>query len=146
MLGKRDKTQTSQQSLGPQKKSFCKFSQLLAIKHLSRIHISICPVAPPQRGKMKYHWGSRKNKCQAATLYKSYFNLSNGKQNAICTSSCRVVGMQLYNQGKQRPKWRALKTFNVETHVQINVGRVGVREGIELGWSQGFRLDELDVW
>jgi len=38
-----------------------------------------------------------------------------------------------------------MKTSNYETHVQANVGGVGTREGIELGWSQGFRLDELDV-
>jgi hypothetical protein len=38
------------------------------------------------------------------------------------------------------------KTSNDETHVQANVGGVGTREGIELKWSQGFKLDELDVW
>jgi hypothetical protein len=38
-----------------------------------------------------------------------------------------------------------MKTFNAETQVQINVGGVGTREGVELGWSQAFGLDELDV-
>jgi hypothetical protein len=34
-------------------------------------------------------------------------------------------------------------TFNVETQVQANANGMGVREGIRLGWSQGFGLD---VW
>jgi hypothetical protein len=29
-------------------------------------------------------------------------------------------------------------TSNVETHVQADVGGVGVKKGSELGWSQGF--------
>jgi hypothetical protein len=53
---------------------------------------------------MKHYWGNKKNKCQAATLYESYTNLSNGKRNAIYTSHCGVMGMQLYKQGQQRPK------------------------------------------
>jgi len=31
-------------------------------------------------------------------------------------------------------------------HVQVDASEVGGKEGIELGWSQGFGLDELDVW
>jgi len=45
----------------------------------------------------------------------------------------------------KRPKWKDSRTFNVETQVQANVGGVRVREGIRIGWSQGFGLDELDV-
>jgi hypothetical protein len=37
-----------------------------------------------------------------------------------------------------------LKTFNAKTQVQLNVSKVGLREGVELGWSQTFGLDELD--
>jgi hypothetical protein len=113
---------------------------------LSWIRISLCLIASPQGGKMRHHWGSRRNKCQATTLYKSCINLSYGKQNAICRTSHRVVGMQLYNRRRQRFKWKDLKTFNIETHVQNNADRVGEREGIKLGWSQRFRLDELDIW
>ncbi len=36
-------------------------------------------------------------------------------------------------------------TCNDETQVQADVGGVGTREGIRLKWSQGFKLDELDV-
>jgi hypothetical protein len=57
-----------------------------------------------------------------------------------------MMGMQLYKQGWQRPKWKDPKTFNVETQVQTDVGGVGVKEGIRPWWSQGFGLDELDVW
>jgi hypothetical protein len=53
--------------------------------------------------------------------------------------------MRLYNQGQQRPKWKDPSASNVETHVQAHAGGVGIREGIKLGWSQGLRLDELDV-
>jgi hypothetical protein len=65
--------------------------------------------------------------------------------NAICTSCHRMVRMWLYNWRRQRLKWKDPKTSNVETHVQSHVSGVGVKEGIELGWSQGFELDELDV-
>jgi hypothetical protein len=72
--------------LGPTKtNSSCKFSQWPIKKHLNRIHISLWLgislwlVAPPQGGKAKHHWGSRRNKCQVATLYDSCANLSNGK-------------------------------------------------------------------
>ncbi len=51
----------------------------------------------------------------------------------------------LYNQGWQRFKWKDLKTSNDETHVQVDVGGVGAREGIALGWSQGFGFNELNV-
>jgi hypothetical protein len=37
-------------------------------------------------------------------------------------------------------------TANVETQIQVDVGGVGVREGIKLRWSQGFGLDKLNVW
>jgi len=57
-----------------------------------------------------------------------------------------MVGMQLYNREWQKPKWKDLKTSNVETHVQAYASEVGVKEGIKLGWSQGFGLDELDLW
>ncbi len=39
-----------------------------------------------------------------------------------------------------------MNRFNVETQFQADIDGVGVREGIKLGWSQGFGLDELDVW
>jgi hypothetical protein len=42
-------------------------------------------------------------------------------------------------------KWKDPRTSNVETHAQADASRVGVKEGIEPGWSQGFRLNELDV-
>jgi hypothetical protein len=41
------------------------------------------------------------------------------------------------------PKWKDPRTSNVEMHVQVDVGGVGVRESIELGWSQRFGLDKL---
>jgi hypothetical protein len=56
-----------------------------------------------------------------------------------------MVGMWLYNQEWQRPKWKNLKTSNVEIHVQAYVHGVGIKKDIELGWSQRFGLDELDV-
>jgi hypothetical protein len=46
-----------------------------------------------------------------------------------------MVGMWLYNWRWQRPKWKDLRAFNVETHVQVNVSEVGIKEGIEPGWS-----------
>jgi len=46
----------------------------------------------------------------------------------------------------KRPKWKDSRTSNVKTQVQVDVDKVGVREGIGLRWSQGFGLDELDVW
>jgi hypothetical protein len=36
--------------------------------------------------------------------------------------------------------------LNVETQVQDNVNGMKIREGIKLGWSQRFGLDELDIW
>jgi hypothetical protein len=54
--------------------------------------------------------------------------------------------MSLYKRGRQRPKWKDLRTSNVETKVQASGDGLGVREGIRLRWSQGFRLDELNVW
>jgi len=81
------------------KNSFCKFSQLHVEKHLSQIHISLLLVALPW-GKTKHHWGSRKSKCQVATLYKSCVSLSNGKPNVTCTSCRRMVQMRLYRQGQ----------------------------------------------
>jgi hypothetical protein len=53
--------------------------------------------------------------------------------------------MRLYNQGRQKPKWKDSRSSNVQTHVQANVSKVGVKEGIKLGWSWKFGLDELDV-
>jgi hypothetical protein len=103
---------------------------------LSQIRVSLCLVAPPWKGKTKHHWGSKRSKCQATTLYKSYINLSNEKQNATYTSCCKVIGM-FYNRRWERLKWKDPKTYNVETHVQVDVGGVGIKEGIELGWSQG---------
>jgi hypothetical protein len=128
------------------KNSFYKFSQLLIRNHLNWICISLCLVTPSWRGKMRHHWGNKKNKCQAITLYGSCVNLSNEKWNATCTSCLRVMGMQLYNQRRQRFKWKDPRTSNDETHVQANVGGVGTIEGIESWQSQGFGLDELDVW
>jgi hypothetical protein len=73
-------------------------------------------------------------------------NLTNvGKRNVIRTSWCRAVGMRLYNQGRQKLKWKDSRSSNVQTHVQANVSKVGVKEGIKLGWSWKFGLDELDV-
>jgi hypothetical protein len=54
--------------------------------------------------------------------------------------------MWLYNQGRWKPKWKDLRTSNDETQVQANGNGVGIREGMELRWSLGFGLDELDVW
>ncbi len=51
------------------------------------------------------------------------------------------MGIQLYNQGWQRLKWKDPKTSNDETHVQIDACKVGTREAIELRWSQGFGLN-----
>jgi hypothetical protein len=81
-----------------------KFSQSHVKKRLSQIHISLCLIAPPRGGKARHHWGSKRNKCQVATLYESCINLSNGKRNATYTSCRRVVGMRLYKRGRQRPK------------------------------------------
>jgi hypothetical protein len=76
-------------------------------------------------------------------LYGSCVSLSNGKQNASTSTSChRIMGMWLYKQGWKMPKWKDLKTFNIEIQVKVYVGGVGVKEGIGLGWSQGFGLDE----
>jgi hypothetical protein len=53
------------------------------------------PCCLPWRGKMKHHWGNKRNKCQVATSYRFSASLSNGKRNATCTSHCKVVGMWL---------------------------------------------------
>ncbi len=53
--------------------------------------------------------------------------------------------MWLYKWRQQTLKWKNLKTSNVETQIQADEGGVGVKEGIGLGLSQGFGLDELDV-
>ncbi len=37
------------------------------------------------------------------------------------------------------------KSLNEKTQGQFYEGRVGTREGIKLGWSWGFKLDELGV-
>jgi hypothetical protein len=99
------------------KNSSCKFSQSIARKRLSRIHVFLCLIVPSRGGKMRHHWVSRRSKYQVATLYRSYTNLSNGKQNATCTSHRRTVRMWLYKQGQQRPKWKEPSTYNVETQV-----------------------------
>jgi hypothetical protein len=80
------------------KRNSCKFSQSHARKRLNQIYISLWLITPPQGGKAKHHWGSRRIECQGATLYEyeSCVNLSNGKQNSTYTSRCRAVEMQLY--------------------------------------------------
>ncbi len=75
----------------------------------------------------------------------SCVSLSNGKWIATCTSCHKTVGMWLYNQKQQRLKWKDLRIFNDETHVQVYVDGVGANKGIESRWSQGFGLNELDV-
>ncbi len=57
-----------------------------------------------------------------------------------------MAGMRLYNQGQWKLKLKDLKTSKDETQVEVYVGEMGTREGIELGWSWGFGLDELGVW
>jgi len=91
--GKKIELELANKAWAHKKNSSCKFSQSPIKKRLNQICISLCLIAPPQGGKMRHHWGSRKNKCQVATLNRSYVNLYNGKQNAICTSSCRAMGM-----------------------------------------------------
>jgi hypothetical protein len=60
--------------------------------------------------------------------------------------SIKMVGIWLYIRTWQKLKWKDSKTSNVETRVQIYANRVGIREGIESRWSQGFGLDESNVW
>jgi hypothetical protein len=57
-----------------------------------------------------------------------------------------VVGMWLYKWKQQMLMWKDPMTSNVETQVQVDASEKGVKEGIGLRWSQGFGLDELDVW
>jgi hypothetical protein len=128
------------------KNSSYKFSQSFVRKCLSQIHVSSCPVTSPRGGKSRHYWGSKRSKCQVATLYRSCISLSNEKQNVICTSCHNVAGMWLYKWRHQKPKWKDLRTSNVETQVQIDADGMKIREGIGLGWSQGIRLNELDVW
>jgi len=124
------------------KNSSCKFSHWFVRKCLSQIYISPCFIAWPWGSKVKHHWGNKRSKCKVGTLYRYCTSLSNGKQNVTCTSHHRPARMQLYKRRWQRPKWKDSRTSNVQTQVQADVGRVGVREGIGLGWSQGFGLDE----
>jgi hypothetical protein len=56
-----------------------------------------------------------------------------------------MVGMRLYNRKQWKFKWKDLRISNGETQVQADENKVGRKEGIELGWSKGFGLDELDV-
>jgi hypothetical protein len=37
------------------------------------------------------------------------------------------------------------RTSNVKTRAQVYIGEVKIKEVIELGWSQGFVLNELDA-
>jgi hypothetical protein len=136
MLGKTDWAQISWQSLGPQKNL-----NSPSRKNLNQIRVPLCPITLPWGGKARHHWGSIRSKCQAATLYGSYANLSNGKWNGTCTSRHRIVGMQLYKWGRQRLTWKDSRTSNVETQIQADANEMKIREGIGLGWSQGFGLD-----
>jgi hypothetical protein len=145
LLRKRDWAWIDRQNLGFKKKNSFKFFQLFVRKCLSQIHISLCLVILPKGGNARHHWGSRRSKCQVATLYRSSTSLSNGKQNPTCTSHHKVVGMRLYKRRQQRPKWKDSRTSNVETQVQVSPYGVGVKEGIGLIWSQGFGLDESNV-
>jgi len=54
--------------------------------------------------------------------------------------------MWLYNRRWWKLKWKDSKTSNDKTQVQVDADEVGIREGIELRWSQGFGLNELDAW
>jgi hypothetical protein len=65
----------------------------------------------------------------------SCVNLSNEKQEAICTSCYKAIGMWLYSQGQWRPKWEDSMTSNVEIQAHAYVGGVGARDGIEPKWS-----------
>jgi hypothetical protein len=85
-------------------------------------------------------------KCQTTTLYMSCASLSIGKWNTTCTSHHKVMGMWLYKWRWKRFKWKDSKTFNVESQVQVNANGVGIRKGIGLRWSQGFGLDDFNVW
>jgi len=54
--------------------------------------------------------------------------------------------MRLYNREQQKLKCKDLRTSKNETQVQAYACKVGTREGIELGWSRGFGLNELGAW
>jgi hypothetical protein len=38
-----------------------------------------------------------------------------------------------------------MRTYNDKTQIHVDVGGVGAKEGSELGWSQWFQLNELNV-
>jgi hypothetical protein len=135
MLGKKHLDWICCQNFRSKKNSSCKFSQSLVRKHLSWTHVSLCHVTLPWKGKVRHHWDNKKNKCQIATSLGSCVSLSNGKQNAICTSHSKVVGMWLYNWRQWKFKWKDSKTSNDKTQVQVDVDEVGIKEGIELKWS-----------
>jgi len=135
MLGKKHLDWICCQNFRSKKNSSCKFSQSLVRKHLSWTHVSLCHVTLPWKGKVRHHWDNKKNKCQIATSLGSCVSLSNGKQNAICTSHGKVVEMWLYNWRRWKFKWKDSKTSNDKTQVQIDVNEVGIKEGIELKWS-----------
>ncbi len=139
--GKQIKLELVNKAWAHKKTSTCKFSQSPSRKCLNQICVPLCPVTLPWGGKARHHWGSRRSKCQAATLYGSYTSLSNGKWNGTCTSCHRIVGMQLYIWGRQRLTWKDSRTSNVETQIQADANEMRIREGIGLGWSQGFGLD-----
>ncbi len=67
------------------------------------------------------------------------------KETPLVHHTIKWWGCDYIIEDDKRLKWKDLKPSNVETHVQVDVGGVGVRERIELRWSQGFGLDELDV-
>jgi hypothetical protein len=82
-------------------------------KRLNQICVSLCLVTLPRGGKVRHYWGSRRSKCQPATLYGSCPSLSNGKKNATYITCNRIAGIWLYKWGRQKPKWK--DPSNVET-------------------------------
>jgi hypothetical protein len=146
MLGKMHEFELVAKTWACKEISSCKFFQTLIKKCLSIIYVSLCPIALPWGGKTRHHWGNKRIKGQAPTSQGSCVNLSNGKQNAICTSHHRMIGMLLYNWGQWKFKWKDLRTSKNETQVHVDVGGVGTRENIESWWSWGFGLDELGAW
>jgi hypothetical protein len=61
----------------------------------------------------------------------------------MCTSHYKAIEMRLYNQRQWKPKWKDLRTFITKTQAQVDVSRLGIREGIGLKWSCRFKLDGL---
>ncbi len=116
--------------------SSCKHS--LVSNNLTKVLLSLLLVGPPQGDNIKRHWRNNKKRCQVTTFMGFWTNLFNGKH-VFCTPWHYIVGMQEYNHGWKKPKWKAPRTSRWVARTHVEGGRGWWLELWLNGWVHGNR-------